>query len=57
MTTGIEVLEKSAQEANVWLDEIRTGSTRAIGADHALHLAAQLPLLRRRPHRAPRRLH
>jgi uncharacterized protein (DUF2267 family) len=64
MTTGIDVLEKSEQETNVWLNQIgeRLDTTdrrkafnalRAtlhavrdrVGADNAVHLAAQLPLL------------
>lgn len=64
MATGSDVLEKSAQETNVWLNEIEQrldiadrrkafGALRAtlhavrdrIGADHALQLAARLPLL------------
>ena len=64
MATGIDVLEKSEQETNIWLNEIGErldtadrrkafNALRAtlhavrdrVGADHALHLAAQLPLL------------
>lgn len=64
MTTGIDVLEKSEQETNIWLNEIGErldtadrrkafNALRAtlhavrdrVGADNALHLAAQLPLL------------
>jgi len=64
MATGIDVLEKSEQETNVWLNEIEErldiadrrkafNALRAtlhavrdrVGADNALHLAAQLPLL------------
>lgn len=64
MTTGIDVLEKSEQETNLWLNEIGQrldtadrrkafNALRAtlhavrdrVGADNALHLAAQLPLL------------
>jgi uncharacterized protein (DUF2267 family) len=64
MPTGIDVLEKSEQETNIWLSEIGerldTADRRKafdalratlhavrdrVGADHALHLAAQLPLM------------
>jgi uncharacterized protein (DUF2267 family) len=64
MTTGIDVLEKSEQETNIWLNEIGErletpdrrkafNALRAtlhavrdrVGADNALHLAAQLPLI------------
>jgi uncharacterized protein (DUF2267 family) len=64
MATGIDVLEKSEQETNIWLNEIGErlatpdrrkafNALRAtlhavrdrVGADNALHLAAQLPLL------------
>ena len=64
MATGIDVLEKSEQETNLWLNEIGerldTADRRKafdalratlhavrdrVGADHALHFAAQLPLL------------
>lgn len=64
MATGIDVLEKSEQETNIWLNEIeeRLGTQDRrlaytalkatlhavrdrIGADNAVHLAAQLPLI------------
>jgi len=64
MATGIDVLEKSEQETNIWLNEIGErldtadrrkafNALRAtlhavrdrVGADNALRLAAQLPLL------------
>ena len=64
MATGIDVLEKSEQETNLWLNEIGQrldtldrrkafNALRAtlhavrdrVGADNAVHLAAQLPLL------------
>jgi uncharacterized protein (DUF2267 family) len=64
MATGIDVLDRTEQETNIWLNEIEdrlgVGDRRdafnalratlhavrdRIGADNALHLAAQLPLL------------